>query len=151
MQAKTSLKISKSVKSRWRLLCSPKSGAKSYTKTTIYSIYTLAQVVFSISFLFKDNSGKNLLKLKLQHHKNTSNFPPPLQTRPSTTSALYHLQSKLAASTHGNWPFEDTISAFWGEFRRPLAALDRCTLNKVHLHSKSFGGLLNGRLREGHA
>ena len=90
MQAKTSFKISKSVKSKWRLLCSPKSGAKSYTKTTIYSIYTLAQVVFSISFLFKDNSGKNLLKLKLQHHKNTSNFPPPLQTRPSTTSALYH-------------------------------------------------------------
>ena len=93
MQDKTSFKTSKSVKSRWRLLCSPKSGAKSYTKTTIYSIYTLAQVVFSISFLFKDNSGKNLLKLKLQHHKNTSNFPPPLQTRPSTTSALYQQRS----------------------------------------------------------
>ena len=23
-----------------------------------------------------------------------------------------------------------TISAFWGKFRRPLAALDRCTLNR---------------------
>ena len=37
-----------------------------------------------------------------------------------------------------NWPHQrieiarlgDTISVFWGEFRRPLAALDRCTLNK---------------------
>ena len=29
---------------------------------------------------------------------------------------------------------------FGGEFRRPLAALDRCTLIKVRLHSKSFGG-----------
>ena len=38
--------------------------------------------------------------------------------------------SRLATSTHINWPFEDTISAFRGEFRRPLAALDRCTLNK---------------------
>ena len=33
-------------------------------------------------------------------------------------------------NTHRNWPYEDTISVFWGEFRRPLAALDRCTLNK---------------------
>ena len=24
----------------------------------------------------------------------------------------------------------DTISAFWGKFRQPLAALDRCTLNR---------------------
>ena len=32
--------------------------------------------------------------------------------------------------THRNWPFEDTISVFGGKFRRPLAALDRCTLNK---------------------
>ena len=36
----------------------------------------------------------------------------------------------MAASTHRNWPFEDTVSVFWGEFRRPLATLDRCTLNK---------------------
>ena len=34
------------------------------------------------------------------------------------------------ASKHRNWPFEDTISVFGGEFRRPLAALDRCMLNK---------------------
>ena len=40
------------------------------------------------------------------------------------------IQSKLAASTHRNWLFEDTFSTFWGEFRRPLAAFDRCTLNK---------------------
>ena len=43
-------------------------------------------------------------------------------------------------NTHRNWPFEDTLPVFWGEFCRPLAALDRCTLIKVHLHSKSFGG-----------
>ena len=40
------------------------------------------------------------------------------------------IESKLAASTHRNWPFKDTISVFGGEFRQPLAALDRCTLNK---------------------
>ena len=38
--------------------------------------------------------------------------------------------SKLAASTHRNWPFQDTISVFGGEFRRLLAAFDRCMLNK---------------------
>ena len=33
---------------------------------------------------------------------------------------------------HRNWPFQDIISVFGGEFLRPLAALDRCrcTLNK---------------------
>ena len=59
----------------------------------------------------------------------------------------------MAASTHRNWPFEDTISVFWGEFRRPLAALDRCTLNKgtfAYLHSKSFrGGGLKWPLKGG--
>ena len=42
-----------------------------------------------------------------------------------------------------------TISAFWGKFRRPLAALDRCTLNRRHLHSKSFGGTLKWPFKGG--
>ena len=50
------------------------------------------------------------------------------------------ISSKLAASTHRTWPFEDTISVFWGEFRRPLAALDRCTLNKGAFAFKIFRG-----------
>ena len=37
---------------------------------------------------------------------------------------------KLAASMHWKWPFNDTISVFWGKFRGPLAALDRCMLNR---------------------
>ena len=57
--------------------------------------------------------------------------------------------SKLAASTHRNWPFEDTISVFWGEFRRPLAALDRCTLNKGAFAFKIVRGALKWLLKGG--
>ena len=38
--------------------------------------------------------------------------------------------NQTAASNHGKGPFTDTFSAFWGKFHRPLAALDRCTLNR---------------------
>ena len=38
--------------------------------------------------------------------------------------------NQTSASNHGKWPFMETILAFWGKFRRPLAALDRCTLNR---------------------
>ena len=48
-----------------------------------------------------------------------------------------------------NWPFEDTISAFWGEFRRPLAALDRCTLNKGAFAFKIVRGALKWPLKGG--
>ena len=58
-------------------------------------------------------------------------------------------KSKLAASTYRNWPFEDTISAFWGEFRRPLAALDRCTLNKGAFAFKIVRGTLKWPLKGG--
>ena len=44
----------------------------------------------------------------------------------------------MAASTHRNWAFEDTISVFWDEFRWPRWTGAR--LIKVHLHSNSFGG-----------
>ena len=58
-------------------------------------------------------------------------------------------KSKLAASTHRNWPFEDTISVFGGEFRRPLAALDRCTLNKGAFAFKIVRGALKWPLKGG--
>ena len=50
-----------------------------------------------------------------------------------------------------NWPFEDTISVFWGEFRRPLAALGRCTLNKGAFAFKIVrgGGALKWQLKGG--
>ena len=54
--------------------------------------------------------------------------------------------------THRNWPFEDTISVFWGEFRQPLAALDRCTLNKGAFSFKIVqggGGTLKWPLKGG--
>ena len=41
---------------------------------------------------------------------------------------------------HRNWLFEVTISVFGGEFRRPLAALDRCRLNKGAFAFKIVGG-----------
>ena len=59
------------------------------------------------------------------------------------------IKSKLATSTHRNWPFEDTISVFWGEFRRPLAALDRCTLNKGAFAFKIVRGALKWPLKGG--
>ena len=48
-----------------------------------------------------------------------------------------------------NWPFEDTISVFWGEFRRPLAALDRCTLNKGAFAFKIVRAALKWPLKGG--
>ena len=48
-----------------------------------------------------------------------------------------------------NWPFKDTISAFGGEFRRPLAALDRCTLNKGAFAFKIVRGALKWPLDRG--
>ena len=50
---------------------------------------------------------------------------------------------------HRNWPFEDTISVFWGEFRRPLAALDRWPLNKGAFAFKIVRGALKWPLRGG--
>ena len=38
---------------------------------------------------------------------------------------------------------------FWGEFRRPLAALDRCTLNKGALAFKIVRGALKWPLKGG--
>ena len=38
---------------------------------------------------------------------------------------------------------------FWGEFRRPLAALDRCTLNKGAFAFKIVRGALNWPLKGG--
>ena len=54
-------------------------------------------------------------------------------------------------NTHRNWPFEDTLPVFWGEFRRPLAALDRCTLNKGAFAFKIIwgGGALKWPLKGG--
>ena len=52
-------------------------------------------------------------------------------------------------NTHRKWPFEDTISVFWGEFRRPLAALDRCTLNKGAFAFKTVRGALKWPLKGG--
>ena len=57
--------------------------------------------------------------------------------------------SKLAASTLRNWPFEDTILAFWGEFRRPLATLDSCTLNKGAFAFKIVRAALKWPLKGG--
>ena len=57
--------------------------------------------------------------------------------------------SKLSASTHRNWPFQDTISVFGGEFRQPLAALDRCTLNKGAFAFKIAWGALKLPLKGG--
>ena len=48
-----------------------------------------------------------------------------------------------------NWPFQDTISAFGGEFRRPLAALDRCTLNKGAFAFNNVRGALKWPLKGG--
>ena len=50
---------------------------------------------------------------------------------------------------HRNWPFQDTLSVFWGEFRRPLAALDRCTLNKGAFAYKIVREALKWPLKEG--
>ena len=58
-------------------------------------------------------------------------------------------QQQLTVSTHRNWPYEDTISVFWGEFRRPLAALDRCTLNKGAFAFKIVRGALKWPLKGG--
>ena len=52
-------------------------------------------------------------------------------------------------NTHRNWPFEDTLPVFWGEFRRPLAALDRCTLNKGAFAFKIVRGALKWPLKGG--
>ena len=52
-------------------------------------------------------------------------------------------------NTHRKWPFEDTISVFWGKFRRPLAALDRCTLNKGAFAFKTVRGALKWPLKGG--
>ena len=38
---------------------------------------------------------------------------------------------------------------FWGEFRRPLAALDRCTLNKGAFAPKIVRGALKWPLKGG--
>ena len=38
---------------------------------------------------------------------------------------------------------------FWGEFRRPLAALDRCTLNKGSFAFKIVRGALKWPLKGG--
>ena len=38
---------------------------------------------------------------------------------------------------------------FWGEFRRPLAALDRCTLNKGAFAFKTVRGDLKWSLKGG--
>ena len=48
-----------------------------------------------------------------------------------------------------SWPFKDTISVFGGEFRRPLAALDRCTLNKGAFAFKIVRGALKWPLKGG--
>ena len=52
-------------------------------------------------------------------------------------------------NTHRNWPFEDTLPVFWGEFRQPLAALDRCTLNKGAFAFKIVRGALKWPLKGG--
>ena len=52
-------------------------------------------------------------------------------------------------NTHRNWPFEDTLPVFWGEFRRPLAVLDRCTLNKGAFTFKIVRGALKWPLKGG--
>ena len=59
------------------------------------------------------------------------------------------IESKLATSTHRNWPFKDTISVFGGEFRRPLAALGKCTLNKGAFAFKIVRGALKWPLKGG--
>ena len=51
--------------------------------------------------------------------------------------------------TQRNWPFQDTLLAFGGEFRRPLAALDRCTLNKGAFAFKIVRGALKWPLKGG--
>ena len=53
---------------------------------------------------------------------------------------------KLAAN---KWLFKDTLLAFWGEFCRPLAALDRCTLNKGAFAFKNVRGALKWPLMGG--
>ena len=50
-------------------------------------------------------------------------------------------------NTHRNWPFEDTLPVFWGKFRRPLAPLDRCTLNKGAFAFKIVRGALKWPLK----
>ena len=48
-----------------------------------------------------------------------------------------------------NWPFEVTISVFLGDFRRLLAALDRCTFNKGAFAFKIIRGALKWPLKGG--
>ena len=56
---------------------------------------------------------------------------------------------------HRNWPFQDTISVFGGEFRKQLAGLGRCTLNKGAFAFKivrgwgGWGGALKWPLKGG--
>ena len=45
--------------------------------------------------------------------------------------------------------FRTQFQAFWGEFRRPLAALDRCTLNKGAFAFKIVRGALKWPLKGG--
>ena len=56
-----------------------------------------------------------------------------------------------------NWPHQrikigrlrTQFQRFWGEFRRPLAALDRCTLNKGAFAFKIVRGALRWPLKGG--
>ena len=56
-----------------------------------------------------------------------------------------------------NWPHQrieigrlrTQFQRFWGEFRRPLAALDRCTLNKGAFAFKNVRGALKWPLKGG--
>ena len=56
-----------------------------------------------------------------------------------------------------NWPHQrieigrlgTQFQCFWGEFRRPLAALDRCTLNKGAFAFKIVRGALKWPLKGG--
>ena len=50
------------------------------------------------------------------------------------------IKSKLAATTHRNWPFKDTISVFGMNFADRWPRWTGARLIKVHLHLKSFGG-----------
>ena len=63
------------------------------------------------------------------------------------TGAKKFIDAILIENGHIN--VEDTFSAFWGEFRRPLAALDRCTLNKGAFAFKIVRGALKWPLKGG--
>ena len=62
-------------------------------------------------------------------------------------------------STNNNWPYQrieigrlrTQFQCFGANFADRWPRWTGARLIKVHLHSKSFGGLYNGRLREGHA